>query len=136
MQQTSALAMHRFALVAVLTAAAGLAGCDMLGMESAEKVAAQRDAEGRAIGGACRHANRAIEDCYALNKKADKSAVFSGWRDMNDYMRENKIEPVPPQLGTAAPKAKPAEGDEKAEKPEKPEKSGEKDKAEAKKGDH
>ena len=49
-------------------------------------------------GGACRHAGRAIEDCYALNKKADKAAVFAGWRDMNDYMRENKIEPVAPQL--------------------------------------
>ena len=24
--------------------------------------------------------------------------VFAGWRDMNDYMRENKIEPVPPQI--------------------------------------
>ena len=33
-----------------------------------------------------------------LNKKADKAAVFAGWRDMNDYMRENKIEPVSPQL--------------------------------------
>ena len=57
-------------------------------------MAAARDADGRAIGGACRHAGRAIEDCYALNKKADRAAIFAGWRDMNDYMRENKIEPV------------------------------------------
>lgn len=75
-----------------------LAGCDLLGIESPEKVAAVRDAEGRAIGGACRHAGRAIEDCYAMNRRADKAAVFAGWREMNDYMRENKMEPVTPEL--------------------------------------
>ena len=88
---------------AVVFAALSLAGCDMvggaLGIESPEKVAAARDAEGKAVGGACRHAGRAIEDCYTMNKKADKAAVFAGWRDMNDYMRENKIEPLPPQIG-------------------------------------
>ena len=83
-----------------------LAGCDMLGIESPEKLAATREADGKAIGGACRHAGRAIEDCYALNKKADRAAVFAGWRDMNDYMRENKIEEVPPQIASVA--AKPA----------------------------
>ena len=83
-----------------------LAGCDMLGIESPEKVAATREADGKAVGGACRHAGRAIEDCYALNKKADRAAVFAGWREMNDYMRENKIEEVPPQIAGVA--AKPA----------------------------
>jgi hypothetical protein len=90
-----------------------LAGCDMiggaLGLESPEKVAAARDADGKAIGGACRHAARAIEDCFALNKKADRAAVFAGWRDMNDYMRENKIEPVAPQL-SAQPATQVAKG--------------------------
>ena len=94
--------MHRRALIAFALAGPLLAGCDMiggaLGIESPEKVAAAREADGKAIGGACRHAGRAIEDCYALNKRADRSAVFAGWRDMNDYMRENKIEPVAPQL--------------------------------------
>ncbi|MDP3823345.1 MAG: hypothetical protein Q8R33_17905 [Burkholderiales bacterium] len=96
--------MRRFALTAILFAAALLAGCDVvvgaLGIESPEKLAAVREADGKAIGGACRHAGRAIEDCYALNRKADKASVFAGWRDMNDYMRENKIEPVPPQVAT------------------------------------
>jgi hypothetical protein len=94
----------RSPLVAAALATALLAGCDMiggaLGIESPEKMAAVREADGKAIGGACRHAGRAIEDCYALNKKADRAAVFAGWRDMNDYMRENKIEPVAPLLGT------------------------------------
>lgn len=96
-----------------------LAGCDMLGIESPEKVAATREADGKAIGGACRHAGRAIEDCYALNKKADRAAVFAGWREMNDYMRENKIDEVRPQLAAAAPAGKPTEepDGERAEKP-------------------
>ena len=94
--------MPRLPITAIVLATTLLAGCDMiggaLGIESPEKVAAAREAEGKAIGGACRHAARAIEDCYVLNKKADKASVFAGWRDMNDYMRENKIEPVAPTL--------------------------------------
>ena len=94
--------MPRLPLIAIVLASSLLAGCDMiagqLGIESPEKIAAARDADGKAIGGACRHAGRAIEDCYMMNKKADKAAVFAGWRDMNDYMRENKIAEVVPQL--------------------------------------
>ena len=95
-------------LALVLPSIALLGGCDMLGIESAEKIAAAREADGKAIGSACRHAGRAIEDCFAIYKKADRAAVFAGWRDMNDYMRENKIEPVPPQL-SAQVKPAPAE---------------------------
>ena len=95
--------MRRHTFTTTVLATALLAGCDMiggaLGIESPEKVAAMREADGKAIGGACRHAGRAIEDCYALNKKAEKASVFAGWREMNDYMRENKIEPVAPQVG-------------------------------------
>jgi hypothetical protein len=94
------------------------------GIESPEKVAAAREADGKAIGGACRHAGRAIEDCYTLNRKADKASIFAGWRDMNDYMRENKIEPVAPllttQLATAAPKTAPELDDTKPASAEKP----------------
>jgi hypothetical protein len=104
--------MPRRALIALVFASSLLAGCDMLGgalgIESPEKVAAAREADGKAIGGACRHAGRAIEDCYALNRKADKASVFAGWRDMNDYMRENKIDPVAPQLVTQVAGAKAA----------------------------
>ena len=115
--------MRRFALIATLYAAALLAGCDMvvgaLGIESPEKLAALREADGKAIGAACRHAGRAIEDCYVLNRKADKASVFAGWRDMNDYMRENKIEPVPPQGVTQLANAagKPLAPEAEPEKP-------------------
>ena len=109
-----------FSITASLLFASFLAGCDMMG-DSAEKQAAAKEAEGRAIGSACRHAARAIEDCYAMNKKADKASVFAGWRDMNDYMRENKIEPVAPQVSGGGGTARAAKPD-KAEKSDKPEK--------------
>ena len=89
--------LNRTRLLLALAGLVTLTACDMLGVESASATAARREAEGKAIGGACRHAGRAIEDCYGLNRKADKAAVFAGWREMNDYMRENKVETVVPQ---------------------------------------
>lgn len=103
---------RRLAAIALL---ASLVGCDMLGIESPEKVAAAREADGKAVGGACRHAGRAIEDCYQLNRKADRASIFAGWRDMNDYMRENKIESVPPQLTAQAGSTKAAAAEDKPE---------------------
>jgi hypothetical protein len=54
-----------------------LSGCNLMGGESAELLAARKEAEGKAVGGACRHAGRAIEDCFALNKRADRASVFA-----------------------------------------------------------
>ena len=67
--------MRRLVSVLVAALALPLAGCDYLGLESAEKVAAAREADGKAVGGACRHAGRALEDCYRLYKKVDRAAV-------------------------------------------------------------
>ena len=105
--------MRRLALLASTLALVTLTGCDIPGMESPERIAAVREADGKAVGGACRHAARAIEDCYAMNRKVDRAAVFAGWREMNDYMRENKIDPVAPQgvvssLASAKSGAEPA----------------------------
>jgi hypothetical protein len=94
----------------LLPAVVATAGCDQLGIESASQVAARREAEGKAIGGACRHAARSIEQCYTMNKKADKAAVFAGWREMNDYMRENNIAEVPPAPAAAASAAEDGAG--------------------------
>jgi hypothetical protein len=85
----------RLRLACLLLAPLLLAGCDLLGIESASAVAAKKDADGRAIGAACRHAARSIEQCYTLNRRAEKAAVFNGWREMNDYMRENNLEAMP-----------------------------------------
>ena len=80
---------------AILAVAFTLSGCDMLGIETASQEAARKLTEGKAIGSACRHAVRSIEDCYRNNPKAGKAAVFEGWREMDEYMRENKIEGMP-----------------------------------------
>ena len=81
-----------------------LSGCDQLGIESTAAVTARKEADGKATGGACRHAGRAIEDCYTLNKKVDKASVYAGWREMSEYMRENKLEPVLPVIPIEPPK--------------------------------
>lgn len=92
--------MRRLTLLLTIAAPLWLAGCDMLGVESASALAAKREADGKAIGAGCRHAARSVEQCFALNKRADRAAVFAGWRDMNDYMRENQIEAMPAEPAT------------------------------------
>ena len=100
---------------------AALSACEQLGIEDPVKQAANKEAEAKAVGSACRHAMRAIEDCYVLNPKANKAFVFAGWKEMDEYMRENKLDgiapvvprPVPPVKASAPaddeepPKAKP-----------------------------
>ena len=73
-----------------------LAACDIPGLGPDPRIA-QREADGKAIGAACRHAIRGIEECYNQNEKALKTAVFEGWKEMDQYMRENKIEGIPPK---------------------------------------
>jgi hypothetical protein len=75
-----------------------LAGCELLGIENPAQIAAAREAEGRAVGSACRHSGRALEDCYFLNPRALKAAIFTGWRDMDSYMRENNLEIIDPVI--------------------------------------
>ncbi len=83
----------RFArgLLVSVSAVLVLAACDIPGLGPDPKEL-QRIEESKAIGGACRHALKGVEDCYLLNEKAIKSAIFEGWKDMDAYMRENKIE--------------------------------------------
>ena len=96
-------------IAGLLVGVATLGGCEMLGMEDPAKVAAAKEADGKAIGGACRHSGRALEDCYLMNPKAQKAAVYAGWRDMDGYMRENKIENIVPDLVDAPSGNKPSE---------------------------
>lgn len=85
-----------------------LTGC----MEEINKLledpkAVQKEADARAIGSACRYGLRSIEDCYVLNPKASKSAVFAGWKEMDQYMRDNKVEGIPAKIEVAVPAATP-----------------------------
>ncbi|WP_235839907.1 hypothetical protein [Derxia lacustris] len=96
---------RRHLLASALALTLFLPGCDKLdGLLPGATSKADAEAEGKAIGSACRHAGRAIEDCFTLNAKANKAAIFDGWRDMNDYMTKNKIEVVAPVVPREPPK--------------------------------
>lgn len=107
--------LHTLLLLLALPLAGG---CDQLSEALEIPNPKKAEAEGRAVGSACRHAGRSLEDCYTLNPGAEKAAVFAGWREMNDYMMEHKLEVVPSQLpvnskppapaATANPAAQPA----------------------------
>jgi hypothetical protein len=81
-----------------------LTGCDLV-MQKLNRPAA----DGQAIGAACRHTGRALEDCYTLNPRIGRADIYAGWRDMDTYMRKNKIAevpavvpvPLPPTAGAA-----------------------------------
>lgn len=100
----------------------GLAGCDQigqrLGLDDPARKEAALEADGKAVGSACRQSGRAIEDCYAIYSWLPKSAIFNGWREMDAYMRENQLETVAPQLpppeppGNGKKKKKPAISEE------------------------
>ena len=90
---STALRLLAFSSILLLTA------CDKIPGLGPDPRIAQREEEAKAIGGACRHALRGLEDCYTLNPKAPKAQVFAGWKDMDAYMRENNIQGSPSVLG-------------------------------------
>jgi len=95
-----AMAHSRPLILSLLIVAAALAGCDQIAVLDGSKA---READGVAIGSACRQAGRAIEDCFTMNPEAPKASVFAGWKEMNDYMVANKLETVTPQIARADP---------------------------------
>ncbi|MDR2614092.1 MAG: hypothetical protein LBC91_02025 [Candidatus Accumulibacter sp.] len=84
-----------------------LPGCDaiqqQMGIVSPSAKAAHDEADGRAVGGACRQSGRAIEDCYAIYSWLPRASIYEGWRDMDAYMRENNLETIAPQLPPVQP---------------------------------
>lgn len=89
------------------------AGCDYIGIEPAAKIQARMEAEARAVGSACRQAGRALEDCYAYHAKLNKAAIFAGWKDMNDYMTQNNLAEIKPEVPPVLPRRnKPAGSDD------------------------
>lgn len=95
-----------------------LTACDQinsrLGLEDPARKEARAEAEGKAVGSGCRQSGRAIEDCYSIYNWLPKAAIYTGWREMDGYMRENNIETVAPVLPPAEP---PATGKKKKKAP-------------------
>ncbi len=94
MNSMRTISLPRFRVFLALALLSLLGACDIPGLGPDPRIA-QREEEAKAIGGACRYAMRGIEDCYANNPKSSKAAIFSGWKDMDGYMRDNKIEGIP-----------------------------------------
>ena len=67
-------------------------------LEGQEARAERYHEEGKAVGNACRHAGRAIEDCYTIYSWLPRSGIFEGWREMDKYMRKYSLETVKPVL--------------------------------------
>jgi len=113
--------MKRSAIaIALLASPLLLGGCDQiqskLGIEDPAAKAAKQEAEGKAVGGACRQSGRAIEDCYSVYSWLPKDSVYAGWREMDVYMRENQIETISPVLPPAPPPEDPAAKKKKKKK--------------------
>ena len=92
--------MKRIALTLLLPLA--LTGCDRIydrmGMPDPAKI----EAEAKAIGASCRQSGRGLEECYELNPRSPKAAVFDGWKEMNEYMAQRNMEAVSPTGGKPA----------------------------------
>ncbi len=95
-------------------------------LEGREARAERYHEEGKAVGNACRHAGRAIEDCYTIYSWLPRAGIFEGWREMDKYMRKHSLETVkptlPPPKDPNAPKEQPTKKKKK--------KSADKDKTE------
>ncbi|AUH50507.1 hypothetical protein CXB49_06655 [Chromobacterium sp. ATCC 53434] len=93
--------MRRLLLLATMLA---LGGCNWV--NSVTGLTKESD---KAIGAACRQTGRSLEACYLRNPDADKASIYSGWREMNEYMAKNKLETMEPppekQAASAAPGA-------------------------------
>ncbi len=117
--------LRPFATALLLVALGSIAGCDQvqqkLGLEDPAAKTARNEAEGKAVGGACRQSGRAIEDCYSIYSWLPKAPIFEGWRDMDAYMRENNLETIAPQLPPPQP---PETGKKKKAKPAPPAEGG------------
>jgi len=80
-----------------LPALFALSGCDMLGLETPGMAVQRQAQEAHAVGAACRHAVRSIEDCFTANPRMSRAAIFEGWREMDQHMRDNEIPGMPQQ---------------------------------------
>lgn len=75
-----------------------LAGCDVVKDRMGIKDPVKVEAEAKAVGASCRLSGRGLEDCYNLNPGSPRAAIYAGWREMNEYMAERKMEAQPPEL--------------------------------------
>ena len=87
-----------FSALPVMVFVLTLAGCDAISQKLGIETAASKEADSKAVGGACRQSGRAIEDCYSVYSWLNKAFIFQGWQEMDAYMRENNLQTTEPHL--------------------------------------
>lgn len=87
----------------------GLTACDVVKDRMGIKDPAKLEAEAKAVGASCRLSGRGLEDCYGLNESYPRAPIYAGWKEMNEYMAERKMEVQPPTLGPDGKPLEPAE---------------------------
>ncbi len=70
----------------------GLSGCDYVSKLMAPKSPEEQRDEGIALGAGCRQAGQTLEDCYVRNPKSLKAGIYTGWKEMHEYMAAMHIE--------------------------------------------
>lgn len=73
-----------------------LSGCIKGILPDPEAEAKKVEDEAAATGAACRQAGRSLEVCYQRNEGLNRNGALRGWREMDEYMRSNKLEPQTP----------------------------------------
>lgn len=74
----------------LLVAIFALSGCEYL-KDNTEEIAMNN---AKAIGAGCRQVGTPLVECYSSNGKVIKAGIFTGWKEMDQYMRENNIPTV------------------------------------------
>ncbi len=89
-------------IVFIVSLAVLLGGCDQLKDRMGMPDPAKQEAEGKAVGAACRNAGQGLEDCYRANADTGKASVYAGWKEMNEYMTKNNMSVIPPNTAMKA----------------------------------
>lgn len=76
-----------FKLSVIIASIFVLSGCEYL-KDNSEEIAMNN---AKAIGAACRQIGTPLVDCYTSSPKIHKGNIFAGWKEMDAYMRDNKI---------------------------------------------
>ena len=102
-------------VLAVLALSLSLGACDYVSSFTKPKQTPEEaKAEGIALGAGCRQAGQSLEDCYARNPTSLKAGIFTGWKDMHEYMAAKGIAtvapPPPPVVEEAKPEVDPDAG--------------------------
>lgn len=88
--------MDKKALLAALCMPLLLGGCIKGLLPDPEGDARKVEDEAAATGAGCRQAGRSLEQCYMRNEGLNRNGALRGWREMDEYMRQNKLEPQLP----------------------------------------